>query len=50
MKGMKVGSKAFMVHLDGYDATFKEFPPCQKAGSFGIEQVLEKLTQGAGDK
>lgn len=31
-------------------ATFKEFPPRQKVGSFGIDQVLEKLTQGAGDK
>jgi arylsulfatase len=25
-------------------STFKEFPPRQKAGSFGIDQVLEKLT------
>ncbi|MGH7795234.1 MAG: arylsulfatase [Candidatus Binatia bacterium] len=31
-------------------STFREFPPRQKAGSFGIDQVLEKLTQGAGDK
>jgi arylsulfatase len=31
-------------------ATFKEFPPRQKVGSFGIDQVLEKLTQGVGDK
>ena len=30
-------------------ATFKEFPPRQKVGSFGIDQVLEKLTKGAGD-
>ncbi len=30
--------------------TFKEFPPRQKAGSFGIDQVLEKLTQDAGGK
>jgi arylsulfatase A-like enzyme len=29
--------------------TFKEFPPRQKVGSFGIDQVLKKLTQGAGD-
>ncbi|MGH8068186.1 MAG: arylsulfatase [Candidatus Entotheonellia bacterium] len=28
-------------------ATFKEFPPRQKAASFGIDQVLEKLTAGA---
>ena len=31
-------------------ATFKEFPPSQKVGSLGIDQALEKLTQGAGDK
>ncbi len=30
--------------------TFKEFPPSQKAGSFGIDQALETLTQGAGSK
>jgi arylsulfatase len=24
--------------------TFKEFPPSQKAGSFGIDQVLKKLS------
>jgi len=28
-------------------ATFKEFPPRQKAASFTIDQVLEKLTQSA---
>ena len=31
-------------------STFREFPPRQKAGSFGIDQVLEKLTQGASDR
>jgi hypothetical protein len=30
-----------------YLATFKEFPPRQKAGSFGIDQVLESLRTGA---
>ena len=25
-------------------ATFKEFPPSQKAGSFSLDQVLETLT------
>jgi arylsulfatase len=30
--------------------TFKEFPPRQKAGSFGVDQVLEKLTEGGGSK
>ena len=28
-------------------STFKEFPPRQKAGSFGIDQVLESLQTGA---
>ena len=31
-------------------STFREFPPRQKAGSFGLDQVLESLTRGAGDK
>jgi arylsulfatase A-like enzyme len=28
-------------------ATFKEFPPSQKSGSFSVDQVLEKLREGA---
>jgi arylsulfatase A-like enzyme len=28
-------------------ATFKEFPPAQKSGSFSVDQVLEKLKEGA---
>ena len=28
-------------------ATFKEFPPSQKPGSFSVDQVLEKLREGA---
>jgi arylsulfatase len=28
-------------------ATFKEFPPSQKAGSFSVDQVLAKLQEGA---
>jgi arylsulfatase A-like enzyme len=28
-------------------ATFKEFPPSQKAGSFSVDQVLEKLRESA---
>ena len=28
-------------------ATFREFPPSQKAGSFSVDQVLEKLREGA---
>ena len=29
-------------------ATFKEFPPSQKAGSFSLDSVLEKLQEGGG--
>ncbi|MGH7179620.1 MAG: arylsulfatase, partial [Tepidisphaeraceae bacterium] len=32
-----------------YIATFKEFPPSQKVGSFSLDQVLEKL-QDAGTR
>jgi hypothetical protein len=28
--------------------TFQEFPPSQKSGSFGVDQLLEQLTSGAG--
>ncbi len=28
--------------------TFKEFPPRQKAGTFGIDQVMEKLHTSGG--
>ena len=28
-------------------ATFKDFPPSQRAGSFSVEQVLEKMQKGA---
>jgi arylsulfatase A-like enzyme len=28
-------------------ASFKEFPPSQKSGSFSVDQVLEKLREGA---
>ena len=28
-------------------ASFKEFPPSQKSGSFSVDQVLEKLKEGA---
>jgi arylsulfatase len=28
--------------------TFKEFPPRQKAASFGVDQVVEKMTEAAG--
>jgi arylsulfatase len=29
-------------------ATFKEFPPRQKAASFSLDQVMDKLTAPAG--
>jgi arylsulfatase len=28
-------------------ASFKEFPPSQKAGSFSLDAAMEKLTEGA---
>ena len=31
-------------------ATFKEYPPSQTPGSFSLDDVMKKLTQGAGDK
>jgi arylsulfatase len=31
-------------------STFKEFPPRQKVGTFGIDQVLEKLMEGGGSQ
>ena len=31
-------------------ATFKEFPPSQKPGSFSLEQALSSLQEGAADK
>jgi arylsulfatase len=31
-------------------ATFKEFPPSQKPGSFSLDNVLEALQQGGGNK
>jgi arylsulfatase len=31
-------------------ATYKEFPPRRKAGTFGLDQVLEKLHEDGGDK
>jgi hypothetical protein len=28
--------------------TFKEFPPLQKAASFGVDQVIDKMMEGSG--
>jgi len=36
-------------YVGDFLATFKEFPPRQKAASFSIDQVLEKLEAGIGD-
>jgi arylsulfatase len=32
-------------HVGAFLATFKDYPPRQKAGSFGIDKVLESLQQ-----
>ncbi|MET0442716.1 MAG: arylsulfatase, partial [Casimicrobiaceae bacterium] len=29
-------------------ATFKDFPPRQKAASFSLDQVIEKMTEASG--
>ena len=34
--------------VEQFLATFKEFPPRQKAASFTIDQALEKMNGGAG--
>lgn len=31
-------------------ATFKDFPPSQKAGSFSLDKVMESLAAGLSDK
>ena len=35
-------------YIGRFLATFKEFPPSQKVGSFSLDQVLETLQQGGG--
>ena len=37
-------------YVGAFLATFKEFPPSQKVGSFSLDDVLEALSRGAGDK
>ena len=37
-------------YIGQFLATFREFPPSQKPGSFSLDQVLESLSQGTGDK
>jgi arylsulfatase len=31
-------------------ATFKEFPPSQRPGSFSIDQALQRLQEGAANR
>ena len=33
-------------YIGKFLATFKEFPPSQKVGSFTLDQVMEKLQHG----
>ena len=37
-------------YIGKFLATFKEFPPSQKVGSFSLDSVLESVSKGAGDK
>ena len=37
-------------YIGKFLGTFREFPPSQKVGSFSLDQVMEMLTKGAGDK
>jgi arylsulfatase len=37
-------------YIGKFLTTFKEFPPSQKVGSFSLDQVMESLSKGAGDK
>jgi len=45
--------RAFMLvpaqqYVGGFLATFQDYPPRQKAASFSLEKVMEKLTAPAG--
>ena len=35
-------------YVGGFLATFKDYPPRQKAASFSLDQVMEKLKSPAG--
>jgi len=37
-------------YVGGFLATFKDYPPRQKAASFSLSDVMEKLTEGAGSQ
>jgi arylsulfatase len=46
-------SRAFMLvpaqaYVANFLTSFQEFPPRQKAGSFSIDQVMEKMSNPAG--
>ena len=48
-----IGNDLFLLvpaqqYVGRFLATFKEFPPRQKAGSFSIDQVLEAIARGQG--
>jgi arylsulfatase len=36
-------------YVGNFLATFREFPPRQKAASFSLDQVMEKMTNPVGD-
>ena len=38
------------VYIGKWLQSFKEFPPRQKPGSFNLENVMDSITKGAGDK
>jgi arylsulfatase len=38
------------VYVGAFLETFREFPPRQKPASFSIDQVMEKMQEGAGSK
>ena len=40
----------FVGYVGKHLATYKDFPPRQKAGTFGLDEVLKKLQEGGGDK
>jgi arylsulfatase len=37
-------------YVGNFLATFKDYPPRQKAASFSLDQVMEKLQTGGGSK
>ena len=35
-------------YVENWLSTFEDFPPRQKPASFGLDQVMQKLTEAAG--